>query len=313
LRLVVFGAGAIGGAVGARLHQAGFDVTLIARGEHARVVRERGLTLRSADGMDTLPIPVVEAPDQLEWTGEEVVLLCVKSQDTAAALQSLRSAAPPVVCLQNGVENERLAQRWVEHVYGAAVMLPAAHLEPGVVEAKGSPMTGIVDIGRYPVGVDERAVAIAGALSAARFASQPCEDVMRPKYAKLLMNLANAPLALFPPGPARDEVIELARAEGRAALAAAGIGFDEEWPGPRELEIGGRRSGSGNSTWQSLARGAGGVETDYLNGEVVLLGRLHSVPVPVNQALCAAAARAVREGRAPETLSAEEVLPAWSR
>jgi 2-dehydropantoate 2-reductase len=313
LRLVVFGAGAIGGAVGARLHQSGFDVALIARGEHGRAIRERGLTLQAPDAADTLPIPVVESPDRLEWTGEEVVLLCVKSQDTAAALQSLRPAAPPVVCLQNGVENERLALRWFEHVYGAAVMLPAAHLEPGIVQAEGMPVSGIIDVGRYPRGIDERAAALSQALSASRFASQPCEDVMRLKYAKLLMNLANAPLALFAPGPARDELIELAKAEGRMALSAAGIDFDEQWPGARELEIGGRRAGSGNSTWQSLARGAPGVETDYLNGEIVLLGQLHSVPVPVNHALCVAAARAVRERRAPETLSAEEVLPAWTR
>lgn len=310
---MVFGAGAIGGAVGARLHQAGRDVTLIARGEHGREVRERGLRFETPEGAVRLAIPSVERADELDWSGEETVLLCMKTQDTAGALESLRAAAPPetaVVCVQNGVENERQALRRFEHVYGAVVMLPAAHLEPGIVQAHGANLTGIVDVGRYPHGIDDRAREIADALAASRFASEPHEDVMRLKYAKLIMNLANAPMALFSPDAAREEVIELAKAEGRSVLTAAGLGIDQRWPGPRQLDAPDR---GGNSTWQSLARGAGGIETDYLNGEIVLLGRLHGVPTPVNQALCALAERHVRERGGPETVSAEEVLPAWTR
>jgi 2-dehydropantoate 2-reductase len=117
------------------------------------------------------------------------------------------------------------------------------------------------------------------------------------------------------PGPAADEVIELAQAEGRAALTAAGIEFvaDEvndvvgRW---RELDIQpiAGRERAGSSTRQSLARGTPTVETDYLNGEVSLLGRLHRVATPVNDALCELSARHVRERRPPVSLPAEEVL-----
>ena len=48
---------------------------------------------------------------------------------------------------------------------------------------------------------------------------------------------------------------------------------------------GGRQSRPGASSWQSLARGTGSIEADYLNGEIVLLGRLHGVATPVNAAL----------------------------
>ena len=61
-----------------------------------------------------------------------------------------------VVCLQNGVENERSALRLFEHVYGAVVMLPAAHLEPGVVQAHGTEATGIDRPRALPGGIDER-------------------------------------------------------------------------------------------------------------------------------------------------------------
>jgi 2-dehydropantoate 2-reductase len=63
----------------------------------------------------------------------------------------------------------------------------------------------------------------------------------------------------------------------------------------------------GGSTWQSLARGKRVVEADYLNGEIVLLGRLHGVPTPINAGLQALANRMAREGLPPGSMSAAEV------
>jgi 2-dehydropantoate 2-reductase len=77
---------------------------------------------------------------------------------------------------------------------------------------------------------------------------------------------------------------------------------------------------SGSSTWQSLARHTGEVETDYLNGEIALLGRLHGVATPVNAALCRLAARVAIDGAGPHALTARDVLSeagvedvAWTR
>ena len=116
MRFVIYGAGAIGGVVGAKLHQAGFDVALIARGAHYRAIRDRGLTLEWPGGSAVLEIPVADSPEGIEWNGDEVVLLATKSQDTTGALDALRAVAPagtPVVCMQNGVENERIALRLI--------------------------------------------------------------------------------------------------------------------------------------------------------------------------------------------------------
>jgi 2-dehydropantoate 2-reductase len=318
VRFVVFGAGAIGGVVGASLHQAEHDVALIARGEHGRAIRERGLTFERPGASVTLEIPVATTPAELDWNGDEVVLLATKSQDTAGALTDLRAAAPvatPVVCVQNGVENERIALRLLAHVYGAVVMAPTAHLEPGIVQAYGTRGIGVIDVGRYPAGVDEVCEEVASALEAAGFSSKPRTDIMRFKYAKLLANLGNAVDAICEPGAASEEVNERAREEGRAALTAASIEFVAEevndvqarWERLDVQPIEGRPR-AGSSTRQSLARGAPTVETDYLNGEIALLGRLHGVPTPVNDALCELSDRHVRERRAPGTLPAEEVL-----
>ena len=64
---------------------------------------------------------------------------------------------------------------------------------------------------------------------------------------------------------------------------------------------------SGNSTWQSLARGAGSIEVDYLNGEIVLLGRLHNVPTPANAAFQRLANEMARQRREPGSVSVEEM------
>lgn len=324
MRFVIFGAGAVGGVVGARLHQAGFGVTLIARGAHLEAIRRDGLRLLTPVERVTLTLPAAAHPAEVDWSDEDVVLLTTKSQDTLGALTGLRDAAGaavPVVCVQNGVENERLALRLMDRVYGAVVMAPTAHLEPGTVESYGTDMTGMIDVGRYPGGVDERCEEICAALSASMFISRATSDIMRLKYAKLLLNLGNAVRALCEPGEPRDELTALATAEGQAALTAAGIDFvaDEvtdvtaRWTqmGVRDIE---GRQRAGSSTWQSLARGTGAIETDYLNGEIVLQGRLHGVPTPVNAALCRLAAQAARErrggrgGRGPNLIAAADVL-----
>jgi 2-dehydropantoate 2-reductase len=318
MRFVIFGAGAIGGVVGARLHQSGHDVALIARGSHYEAIRERGLTLETPSGTAVLQIAVADAPAAVEWSGEDVVMLAVKGQDTAGAVLALRDAAPlqtPVVCVQNGVENERSALRLFPNVYGAVVMSPTAHLEPGVVQAYGSRGTGVIDVGRYPSGVDAVCEEIADALSASDFSSRARPDIMRFKHAKLLGNLLNAVDALCEPGSPTGELIELAQEEGKAALNAAGIEFvaDEvndvakRWQQLDLKPIAGRER-AGSSTRQSLVRGAGAVETDYLNGEISLIGRLHGVPTPINDALCRLSNLVVRERWAAQTLSGDEVL-----
>jgi 2-dehydropantoate 2-reductase len=327
VRFVVYGAGAIGGAVGARLHQAGHEVTLIARGAHYEAIRAGGLTISDPEDSATLEIDVAQAPSATRWDGEEIVLLAMKGQDSLQAVTALRDCAPahtPIVCLQNGIENERVALRLFANVYAAAVMVPAAHLEPGVVLAYGAALTGMIDVGRYPRGVDPRSRSIVEALGSSRFESIEREDVLRFKYAKLLINLGNAVEAACPPGDAAERLTELAREEGRDVLRAARIAFDApevddvlgRWERMGVREIRGRPR-AGSSTRQSLLRG-GPVESDFLNGEIVLLGRLHGVATPVNELLQREAARVARERGGPGSVAAEELLekvgvrPAWT-
>jgi 2-dehydropantoate 2-reductase len=316
MRFVVLGAGAIGGTVGARLFQKGYDVTLVARGDHGRAL-ERGLVLEAPDETVTLPIPVTDDPATLAWPEEEtVVLLAVKGQHTDHALRQL-AAAPPrtaVVCLQNGVENERRVLRRFSGTYGVCVMCPATQLRPGVVQVHSSPVSGLLDIGCFPAGLDDLGQAIADAIDTTTFQSVARPDIMRWKYRKLLMNLANAVEALCGPDGRSSPLAREAQREGNNVLAAADIDVasaeeDRERRGDF-LQLSPTASGAwqGGSSWQSLARGAGSIEAEFLNGEIVLLGNLHGVPTPVNSLLQTLAVRAAAEGAGPgrwtiETLS----------
>jgi 2-dehydropantoate 2-reductase len=293
VRFVVFGAGAIGGVVGGRLHQHGHTVTLVARGDHLEAIRARGLRIEDPDGATAVDVAAIGSVAAYDWGDDDVVLLAVKGQHTPTALDELRASAPasvPVFCLQNGVDNERQVLRIFADVYGVCVMCPATFLEPGIVQADSSPVTGLLDLGRYPDGLDDRARAVSGALSMASFESRPVPDVMRWKYAKLVMNLRNAIGVVCPPDSGA-ELARRARQEAVACFEAAGTSFtsrDEDLArrGDRlQIRPVAGRPRSGSSSWQSVARGTGSVETDLLNGEVVLLGRLHGVPTPVNAAL----------------------------
>jgi 2-dehydropantoate 2-reductase len=317
MRFVIYGAGAIGGVIGGRLFEHGHDVVLIARGEHGRAIARRGLRVESANAETTLRIPVVGHPAEVGIEAGDFVVLAMKSQDTVDALRALASSAPPevpVVCAQNGVTNERAALRRFANVYGVCVMLPATFLEPGVVQANSTPVTGLLDVGRYPAGADGTARVITEALANSTFSSISVPDIMRWKYTKLLRNLGNAAEALCGDCPEVDEIDERAKREAEACLRAAGIDFasDEEDRARRAdlmrlLPIGGRPR-AGGSSWQSLARATGSIEADYLNGEIVLLGRLHDVPTPVNLLLQREAARAAREGLAPGSLRVDELI-----
>ena len=328
MRYIIIGAGAIGGTIGARLFSSGREVVLTARGEHLAALRSGGLRFATPDQAVTLPIPAVAGPDELTLRRDDVLIMSVKTQDATAVLDAwarqpvpgnqVAAQALPVFCALNGVASERMALRRFRHVYGVSVWLPATHLEPGSVASEGTPKSGLLPVGRYPAGTDATAAQVAADLSASQFLSPVRADVMRLKYGKLLSNLSNAVQAMFGIEGGLDEVAaglrQQVRAEGAAVLDAAGIDYasPEEQAGLRGEQIqiatpAGLQARAGGSSWQSLRRGTGSIEADYLNGEIALLGRLHGVPTPVNELLQRLANEFARDRRPPGSITDGEV------
>jgi 2-dehydropantoate 2-reductase len=317
LRYVVYGAGGVGGVIGALLFQAGFDVTLIARGEHARVMRTEGLKFIAPGEQSVLNIPVVEHPRDADIDCRSMVLLCMKSQHTLAALEDLSSCAAEdtrVACVQNGVANESLALRYFKHTYATVVNLPALFLNPGEVVSYAQGGSGILDSGCFPLGEDETVRQYTADLTDAGFSAQPDQHVMRQKYAKLLLNLNNILQAALQDYDNGDELRRQIRAEALACYAAAGIDCasreevqDRQKGVYRMAPVPGFERTAGSS-WQSLKRGTGDIETDYLNGEISWLGRLHGISTPANDACVALARELIRSGAGPGSVTAAELL-----
>ncbi len=307
---VLYGAGAVGGVIGGRLHLAGHDVTLVARGDHLAMIRKHGLVLDTHEGRHAVRAAASDTAAEVAWTDETVVLLTVKSHQTRAALDDLVTHAPagtPVVCAQNGIANEPAVLRHFARTYGLTVMLPSTHLEPGVVVQKSHPTPGILDLGRYPDGTDEVAESIAADLRSAGFESVPRADIMAWKYRKLVTNAVGDVSAVLP--NEADTLRPQVRAECEAVLAAAGVPLvSHEADLQRRDDLLHARPGvdAPNSLGQSLRRGVSGTEIDYRAGEIVLLGRLHGVPTPVNERIQQQVYRSLRPGQPDSTTWASE-------
>ena len=196
--------------------------------------------LDAGDGRHRIDAPATDTAAEVDWTDDTVVLLAVKSHQAAVALADLRAHAPadvPVVCATNGIATEAAALRLFARTYAVCVMLPATHLEPGVVVAACHPTPAILDIGRFPGGTDATTAAVAADLRAAGIESEERADIMAMKRRKLVMNLGNGVDASFAQGDAADELAERAQAEGERVLAAAGAHRRLRRGGPRAARL----------------------------------------------------------------------------
>jgi 2-dehydropantoate 2-reductase len=332
-RYVIVGAGAIGGTVGAVLTRAGIPTVLVARGRHAETLAAAGLTLRTPDGTFHTPVTAVSGAEHLRLTPDDVLVFTTKTQQLDVALQQwvdqpvngpdgvLGTAGDllPVLTALNGVAAEEKALRYFRRVFGVCVWLPAVHLEPGEVIVRSWPVVGQFHIGRWPASLSTPADGqllqrLAATWTAAGIRMRVVDDVAPWKYNKLLSNLANAAGALSTDGADLTRVVAALRAEGEHVLRDAGIEFVSfeistaaRADGPTPRPIPGRNTGPSNSTWQSLSRNTGNVETDFFNGEIVRLAHRHGIAAPINAALARVARSAVRNGPGANRYSAAQL------
>ena len=325
MKFVVYGAGGIGGVIGARLLLAGFEVTLIARGEHAQVMQSNGLKLIAPDGQHRFKPNVVTSPQSLQLDKHTAVLMCMKSQHMQTALEDLSknpsAPAAHIVCVQNGIPNEPLATRFFPYgqVYASVVNLPAMFLTPGEVVTHAKGCGGILDTGLYPFGSNDFVLEYVQALNKAGFSAFADNNVMRWKYAKLLLNLVNALQACLQDFENSGELRRRAKKEALACYEAAGISCASreelnkrrhdanQQPLYEMADIPGYERQAGSS-WQSLARGKSDIETNFLNGEISLLGKMHQVATPVNDLCVSVAAEVVAQNLPPCAFTVEEFM-----
>jgi 2-dehydropantoate 2-reductase len=330
---VIIGAGAIGGTVGAVLTRAGVPTVLVARGRHAEILAAEGIALRTPDGTFRTTVTSASQPLQVRLTDRDVLVFTTKTQQLDAALQEwvdqpvhgehgvIGTAGErlPAMTALNGVAAEEKALRYFRRVFGVCVWLPAVHLEPGEVIVRSWPVVGQFHIARWPASISTQADAgllteLVETWSGAGIRVRTPDDVAPWKYNKLLSNLGNAVGALSADPTDASEVVAAVRAEGEDVLRHAGIEFVSfetstaaRADGPTIRPVPGWNAGPSNSTWQSLSRNTGDVETDFLNGEIVRLAHRHGTTAPLNAALARAARIAVQNGLGPSRYPAAQL------
>jgi 2-dehydropantoate 2-reductase len=198
VRVLVMGAGAVGGFYGAALAERDHAVTFVARGAHLLAIQERGLTIRSESRSSTLR-PVHAVADPAEAGGDfDLVLFTVKGYDTETAAQALRAAVgreTVVLTLQNGVESgDRLgAMLGADRVLVGTTLLATTVDEPGVID-QANPVRRI-ELGEPSGEVTPRLESIAAALRDAGVEVRVTTDVRRAVWDKFVRLAPGATLA----------------------------------------------------------------------------------------------------------------------
>ena len=306
MRVAVIGAGAIGSVVGGLLARAHEDVTLIGRRPHVDAVNRNGLRIDGALGTLQVRVSAAEALD----FRPDLALLTVKTQGVAA---TARAVAPyvvgvPVVTMQNGVRSDELVadELGTEGILSCVVMFGATYLEPGSVTYAPP---GTLVLGAPFGAIDERTRTVAAILNKA-VPTRLTANIAGAHWTKLIVNENNALPAVTGLSiqdvnrrPALRRLSVLMMQEAVATIAAAGIRLVSlpglsapvlramlRLPLPAASRLLGLLSRSLGktpalgSTLQSVRRGER-TEIDYLNGEVVALGKRTGTPTPYNAAV----------------------------
>jgi 2-dehydropantoate 2-reductase len=336
-RYIILGAGAVGGAVGGRLGLAGRNAVLVARGDHLAALREGGLRLRTPDEDVTQRLPAIAGPEEIELDVDDILILTTKTQQANDVLvrwadtpvhqngEAIGTAGEhlPIFIALNGVAAEIFAHRYFRQVFGVCVWMPVVHLVPGEVIIRSTPRSGMLHIGPVPKTTkdhDQALKHVAADLVAANFDVPLPDQVMAWKYRKLISNIGNVFQALVGHNGDWRPLLAEADAEARRVLDAAGIDYISEAEEKAARAAGftmkpvpGVSSSTGGSTWQSLHRGTGNIETDYLNGEIVVIAHQIGLEAPINERLAMLARRAAATGTKPGDLSADQLAELLGR
>jgi 2-dehydropantoate 2-reductase len=297
MKIAVIGAGAIGSVIGGLLSKAGEDVTLIGRKPHVDTINQNGLIL---DGESGEIVVQVKATENLDFK-PNLTLLAVKTQDVES---SIRKVSPflsgvPLVTMQNGVQSDDLVAGFLgkENIISSVVIFNGLFLQPGKV-SYSVPFGKIALLIGEPFGIKGNRLQNISELLNKALPTDISEDIRGAHWTKLLWNLNTAVPAvtglsfqeLNPYPQIRKLNIDLMK-EGLEVIKTGGI-KTADVPGmplslmetmiktPLPVSFLGKLPMLG-SILQSIRRGKS-TEIDYLNGEIVNLGKKSGISTPIN-------------------------------
>lgn len=293
MKVAVMGAGAVGGYFGGLLAKGDADVTFIARGKHLAALKAKGLSVKSVKGDFSLPVKATDDPKEVGPVN--LILFCVKSYDTEAAM---RQALPMVgketvvLSLQNGIDNEEKIASIVgkEKVLAGVAYIGSSVAEPGVILHE---MEGKIAFGELDGSMSERVLKVKEFFDRCGLPAEASPHIGKALWAKLTWNapfnainaLVGGLVKAIVENPQTLELAKQVTAEVVAVASASGtpLTFEEVWA--RHLRFV-RRSDIKSSMLQDLELGRP-LEHEALNGIIVKKGGELGIPTPYNFALYA--------------------------
>jgi 2-dehydropantoate 2-reductase len=290
MRIVIIGAGGVGGYFGARLIAAGEDVTFVARGAHLAALQSTGLRVESPKG--DLHLQKVKATGDVHAIGQaDVVLLTVKMYDLESAAETLTPLVGPdtvVVTLQNGVEAVDIVSSQVgrEHVAGGVAYVAAVIAEPGLI--RHTSLEALI-FGELDGRRSNRLVALETACQRAGVSARASDDIevdLWSKFSRLsvfsgMTAVTRSPIGVLRSDPELLDMLELACEETALVARARGISLPETLMYDIRQMVEDLPFHAKASMLEDLERGRR-LELPWLSGAVVRLGREVGVPTPIH-------------------------------
>lgn len=289
MKIVVVGAGAVGGYFGGRLAAAGESVTFLCRGAVKEAIDKNGLRIDSVAGNAHVRPPTVERPDASFKT--DVVVWAVKAYHNREAMETARPVVgdrTEILCLQNGLDaaDDLAAAFGADRVIGGFASIAAEAVEPGVVRHTAM---GRVTIGELRGQSSDRVTALSAHFEKAGIPHAVSADIRRDIWGKLVWNAAFNPLSVILRASVGDLLNNLAalsilkRAMDETVAVAKSEGYTlspkliEAYLDPKDASAEFR-----TSMLQDFLRGRP-METDAISGAVVRRARRLKISVPVNE------------------------------
>ncbi|UFN50620.1 2-dehydropantoate 2-reductase [Roseomonas sp. OT10] len=312
MKICIYGAGAIGGHLAARLAKGGAEVSVVARGAQLAAIRERGLTVRAPDG--DLHCRPAASDDPAALGPQDAVIVTVKAPSlpqVAQGIGPLLREDTAVAFVMNGIpwwyfdhhggslEGRRLPELdpgdavrtavGLGRTVGGVVYSACTVIEPGVIVTEHA--NNRVFLGRPDGGPSPQAEGIAAALRGGGFTSKVVDDIRREIWAKLLGNLTSGPICVLTRHPLLTALEEPAIVAARSAIAREGVAITKalglELPAETMATIEGfRGSRHKPSILQDLELGRP-MEVDALLNVPLQLARMAKVETPTLDLLVA--------------------------
>ena len=290
------GAGGVGGYFGARLQQAGHDVTFFARGRHLEAIRANGLTVESAHGNANLQVRALENPSEAGIA--DVVIFAVKLWDTESAAQRVRPVVGDhtiVIPFQNGVESiDRLRKLLPpQSVLGGSAYIATRVKAPGVIEHTGQ--MSRLQFGPLMPAQRKPAEAFLEACRGANIQAEIPQDIVKAIWEKFVFlvgvssatAVSRAPVGTVRSDPDLRWLFEQAMRETWKLGRARGVALADDYVEQRMKFVDGLHADMKASLLHDLENG-GKLEAPWLCGAVARMSNELNIEAPVNRSVFAA-------------------------